>query len=170
MALAMKHMTEIRARRRARCVPSCRCGWSGSCCSASRRTRRGASRPPAALLAELQRPRSDTRLRSRKLAVGDSVLEDAAEASEWALVLQSREQKTGWSEGMALRFEDRFYRLDRTDAPAERAGRWTYRFVAWPEGVVFRKLVDYEHDVQERASKPPPLHERLTRLLSGGKP
>jgi hypothetical protein len=70
---------------------------------------------------------------------------------------------------MALRFEDRFYRLERTDAPAERSGRWTYRFVAWPDGVVFRKLVDYEQDVQERAEKPPPLAERLTRLLSGGK-
>ena len=168
MALAMKHMTEI--------APSPRAlrpelpVWLERLvlqCLEKDPARRFAT--AAALLAELQRPRSDTRLRSRKLPSGDNVLEDAAETSDWALVLQSREQKTGWSEGMALRFEDRFYRLERTDAPAERAGRWTYRFVAWPEGVVFRKLVDYEQDVHERASKPPPLHARLTRLLSGGK-
>jgi serine/threonine protein kinase len=168
MALAMKHMTEP--------APSPRAlrpelpVWLERLvlqCLEKDPARRFAT--AAALLAELQRPRSDTRLRSRKLPSGDNVLEDAAEASEWALVLQSREQRPGWSEGMALRFEDRFYRLERTDAPAERAGRWTYRFVAWPDGVVFRKLVDYEQDVQQRAEKPPPLAARLTRLLSGGK-
>jgi serine/threonine protein kinase len=122
-----------------------------------------------ALLGELQRPRSDARLRSRRLPSGDNVLEDAGESSDWALVLQAREQKTGWSDGMALRFEERFYRLERVDAPAEKSGRWTYRFVAWPDCVVFRKLVDYEQDAEQRAQAPSPLGARLHRLLSGGK-
>ena len=123
----------------------------------------------AALAAELRRPRSESRLRSRRLPSGDSVLEDAGESSEWALVLQSREEKTGWAEGMALRFEDRFYRLERVDVPAERGGRFTYRFVPWPSEVVFRRLVDYQQDLEERSRKQPPLGQRLTRFLSRGK-
>jgi serine/threonine protein kinase len=168
MALAMKHITELppspRALRPELPVWLERVVYQ---CLEKDPARRFAT--AAALLGELQRPRSDTRLRSRRLPSGDNVLEDAAETSEWALVLQSREEKTGWAEGMALRFEERFYRLERVDAPQERAGRFTYRFAAWPSEVVFRKLVDYEQDLQERAQKPAPLAQRLTRFLSGGK-
>jgi hypothetical protein len=122
----------------------------------------------AQLVGELRRPRSDARLRSRRLPSGDNVLEDAGERSEWALVLQAREEKTGWSIGMALRFEGRFYRLDRIDA-AERGGRFTYRFASWPSEVVFRRLIDYEQDVVERSGSARPIGQRLTRFLSGGK-
>lgn len=120
-----------------------------------------------ALAAELRKSRSDGRLRSRRLPGGDVVLEDEGQSSEWALVLQAPAEKQGWSAGMALRFEDRFYRLDRIDAPGERRGRWSYRFAAWPQGVVFRLLVDYEADAAERAAQPKPLASRLGRLLSG---
>ncbi len=122
-----------------------------------------------ALAAELRKSRSEARLRSRRLETGDNVLEDEGQSSEWALVLQSPAEKAGWTEGMALRFCERFYRLERIDGPPERGGRWTYRFADWPSEVVFRRLVDYESDAAQRASKPPPLASRLTRFLSGRK-
>jgi serine/threonine-protein kinase len=121
----------------------------------------------AAVAAELRKSRSEARLRSRRLPSGDQVLEDEGGTSEWALVLQAAAENSGWTTGMALRFEERFYRLDRIDAPLERGGRWTYRFASWPREVVFRRLVDYESDAKERAAKDPPLVSRLTRLLSG---
>jgi serine/threonine protein kinase len=123
----------------------------------------------AALAAELQKSRSEARLRSRRLPTGDNVLEDEGHSSEWALVLQSPAERAGWAEGMALRFEERFYRLDRIDAAPERGGRWTYRFAEWPSEVVFRRLVDYEADSAARAEKTPSVASRLTRLLSGRK-
>jgi serine/threonine protein kinase len=123
----------------------------------------------SALAAELRKSRSETRLRSRRLATGDHVLEDEGHSSEWALVLQSPLEKTGWGEGMALRFSERFYRLDRIDAATERGGRWTYRFAEWPAEVVFRRLVDYDSDAAARAEQPPSLGARLNRLLSGRK-
>jgi hypothetical protein len=62
-------------------------------------------------------------------------------------VLTSALEKTGWVDGMALRFEERYYRLVHVQAPAPGAARWTYRFRAWPEGEIFRRLVDYEQDL-----------------------
>jgi hypothetical protein len=70
---------------------------------------------------------------------------------------------------MALRFEDRYYRLVRANAPAAGSTPWTYRFTAWPEGEVFRKLVDYEQDQaarEEQAEKG--LSGRLSRWLGRG--
>ena len=123
----------------------------------------------SALAGELGRSRSDARFRSRRLATGDHVLEDQAEASEWALVLQTPQEKTGWDSGMALRFEERFFRLERVDRPADRGGRFAYRFTAWPAEQIFRKLVDYEQDAAARADENRPISERLSRLF-GTKP
>ena len=67
---------------------------------------------------------------------------------------------------MTLRFEDRYYRLAGAQAPASAGAPWTYRFVSWPEGEIFRRLVDYEQDLaarQEAASKT--LTDRLSRWL-----
>jgi serine/threonine-protein kinase len=105
-----------------------------------------------ALAAELRRSRQALRRRSRRLANGDAVVLDEGQLSEWALVLATPQEKTGWSAGMALRFEERYYRLDRVDAPAGADARWTYRFADWPAEVVFRRLVDYEQDCAERAA------------------
>ena len=70
---------------------------------------------------------------------------------------------------MAPRFEERFYRLDRVDAPGTRGGSWIYRFAAWPDGVVFRRLVDYEQDSTDRSAKPATLAARLFRRGPGRK-
>lgn len=59
---------------------------------------------------------------------------------------------------MALSYEGRFYRLDSVETPPVGSGRWTYRFSLWPEGLVFRRLVDYEQDCAARAPAPPQLH------------
>jgi hypothetical protein len=67
---------------------------------------------------------------------------------------------------MALRFEERYYRLVGAQAPTSAGGAWTYRFAAWPEGEVFRRLVDYERDLAARAEvESKKLTGRLSRWL-----
>ena len=66
---------------------------------------------------------------------------------------------------MALRMEERYYRLDAVQAPSGDSRRWTYRFSTWPEGSVFRRLVDYDQDCAERSATVPGLGSRLTRWM-----
>jgi serine/threonine protein kinase len=121
------------------------------------------------LAAELSRPRAAAHPRSRALPSGDHVVLDEGELGDWALVLRSPREKSGWSEGMALRFEDRYYRLvdDRRGAGAN--AFWEYRFSPWPAGEIFRRLVDYEQDCAERAGKDAQrIGSRLSRWLGRG--
>jgi serine/threonine protein kinase len=120
----------------------------------------------AELAADLRRPRDAHAPRVRALPSGDGILLDPGETTDWALVLTSAREKTGWSEGMALRFEDRYYRMADARAPASAGAPWTYRFVAWPEGEVFRRLVDYEQDAAAREeAEAKRLSGRLSRWL-----
>ena len=67
---------------------------------------------------------------------------------------------------MAIRIEERYYRLDAVQAPSGDSRRWTYRFGAWPEGSVFRRLVDYDQDCAERsATSAQGLGSKLTRWM-----
>ena len=97
----------------------------------------------AALAEELRLPRTGGVARPRRLPSGDSVVISGSTASEWALVLSSPGEKPGWTPNLALRFEERTYRLIRVDAPPGAKGRWTYRFAPWPEGELMRRLVEY---------------------------
>ncbi len=118
------------------------------------------------LAAELRRPHEGRAPRVRALPTGDGVVLDPGETTDWALVLTSAHEKTGWSEGMALRFEDRYYRMVDAHAPASSGAPWTYRFVAWPEGEVFRRLVDYDQDAAAREeAEAKRLSGRLSRWL-----
>ena len=123
------------------------------------------------LVAELRRPRKAGAPRWRPLPGGDKVMEDDDGSSDWALVLASVREKTGWSEGMALRFGERYYRLTAINAASSRDEAWSYGFVAWPQGEVFRRLVDYEEDRAARASPPrdASLGGRLKGFLSRDK-
>jgi serine/threonine-protein kinase len=121
----------------------------------------------AELAAELSRPREGHAPLARALPGGDGVVLDPGETTDWAFVLTSPREKTGWTEGMALRFEERYYRLVDVKAPGSGGAPWTYRFVAWPEGEVFRRLVDYEQDLAEREeAESKRLSGRLSRWLS----
>jgi serine/threonine-protein kinase len=120
------------------------------------------------LAAELKRPRPAGRPLKRRLPNGDAVLEDEAGTTDWALVLEAPLEKSGWSEGMALGFEERFYRLEKIDAPAFPGDRWTYRFGPWIQGEVFRRLVDYALDCAARRMPPSEgLGAKLSRWISG---
>ena len=123
------------------------------------------------LAAELRRPRDAAGPRRERLSTGDSIVLDEAEATEWALTLAAPREKTGWSEGMALRFAERYYRLESVRPPDPAAAQaWTYRFSAWPSGEIFRRLVDYDQDAAERGEAPSQsLSSRLTRWISGRK-
>jgi len=98
----------------------------------------------SALAEELRRPRTGAVVRPRKLPSGDSVLVSDDGLSEWALVLASPREKKEWTPGLALRFDERFYRLVRVDAPGSGKGLWTYRFEAWPQNEIMRRVFDYD--------------------------
>ncbi|MEO5763620.1 MAG: serine/threonine-protein kinase [Vicinamibacteria bacterium] len=99
----------------------------------------------AALLAEeLRMTHTDSVVRPRRLPSGDSVVVAESPSAEWAMVLAASAEKAGWSTSMALRFEDRLFRLVRVDRPITPKGRWTYRFAYWPQGELIRRLVDYD--------------------------
>ncbi len=118
------------------------------------------------LAAELRRPRGGS-VRRRRLSSGDLVLEDDTEASDFALVLSTAREKTGWSPGMALLFETRHYRLVEAVPAMAARERWLYRFVFWPPDAVFRGLVDYAADAAERkAREDGQVVNRLKRWLS----
>jgi serine/threonine-protein kinase len=120
----------------------------------------------AELAAELRRPREGHGPLVRTLPGGDGVVLDPGETTDWALVLTSAREKTGWAEGMALRFEERYYRLADVKAPGAGADPWTYLFAEWPEGEVFRRLVDYEQDLAARQeAEGKRLSGRLSRWL-----
>lgn len=120
------------------------------------------------LAAELRRPRAQNRPQWQRLPSGDAVIHDADGHTDWALVLTTPCEKTGWSEGMALAFGGRYFKLHGTEAPSEASGRWTYRFENWPEGEVFRRLADYDEDCAARAAVPPAesLASKLSRWIS----
>lgn len=62
---------------------------------------------------------------------------------------------------------DRYHRLERIEPPEGAVTRRAYRFVAWPEGEVFRRLVDYDEDRTERAAtRPQTLSSRRSRWVS----
>jgi serine/threonine protein kinase len=124
----------------------------------------------AELAHELRRGRVRGPARSRRLPTGDHVLEDDGEVTEWALVLGCPAEKTGWAQGMALRFQERFYRLERVDPSSRVAPGWTYRFQIWPESEILRQFVDYQQDCAERSTaRERSLPSRLQRWISGGK-
>jgi serine/threonine protein kinase len=143
MAMAMKHLKEVApapSASRPDLPP-----WIDRVvlkCLEKEPSRRFANASSLAL--ELRLPRTGATPRPRKLPTGDSVLQAESAAAEWALVLAAGTEKPGWSSGMALRFEDRLFRLVRVDPPAVRNGRWTYRFTPWPDGEIMRRLVEYD--------------------------
>jgi serine/threonine protein kinase len=100
----------------------------------------------AALAAELSRSHAGPQ--RRKLPSGDWVIED--DAPDWSLVLATTGERAHWTPGLALRFEERYHKLAAVTPPPGPGARWTYRFTPWPEGEVFRRLLDYEEDSAER--------------------
>ncbi len=120
-----------------------------------------------ALAGELRRPRSSVGSRSFRLASGDLVIEDDSDATDWALVLATPGERTDWKQGMALRFRERFYKLEEIVPPTRRSGSWGYRFGFFPETEILRRPVDYEQDCAERAAeRESSLPSKLQRWIS----
>jgi serine/threonine protein kinase len=87
------------------------------------------------LAAALRHPH-EGRPRRRDLSTGDRVIEDPGQTTDWTLVVEAPKEKAGWIIGQALRFEDRYYRLEDCLPPDSSGAPWTYRFVTWPDGEV----------------------------------
>jgi len=119
------------------------------------------------LAQELRRPRGDKTHR-RRLATGDTVLEDDAETSDWALVLKSPKKKESWFVGMTLVFAGRYYKLVEA---VDTGDGFTYHLSFWPAEEIFRRVVDYEADAAERlATEQNLLTTKLKRWFSGNTP
>ena len=103
----------------------------------------------AELAAELQRPHTGEK-RTRRLDSGDQVVEDDSESEPWALALACTSERRNWSRDMTLQFEDRYYRLDDI---VYRGQKWIYHFTHWPDGKIFRKVIDYSQDAAERTQR-----------------
>ena len=113
----------------------------------------------SALAKDLREGLARGQARRRRLPSGDFILEDPDGLH--ALVLTSPRPKRGWSEGMALRFEDQHYKLIQIELARDGA---TYRFAAWPDAEVMRRHVDYAGDLEEQA-RGGVWHHRIRRLL-----
>lgn len=115
------------------------------------------------LAVELRRPHVGAR-RVHRLANGDYLVEDDSGRSDWALVLTAKSQKREWTLGMALRYGDRYYRLDDLEVSAKQC---EYRFSLWPDEEILRKVVDYDEviatDVEKEKSR---LGSRFKKLFS----
>jgi hypothetical protein len=106
----------------------------------------------ADMAADLRRRRDQRQV--TRLPTGDALIEDDALGPDWALTLAAPREKTGWTEGMALRFDEAFFKLAGIEVPEAPGGRWVYRFLRWPEGEAFRRLVDYAEDSAVRQAVP----------------
>jgi len=114
----------------------------------------------AAEMAAVLRKPHRSRVRRRQMPNGDQVVESEGDV-EFPLVIETAAERP-WSNGMALFYAERFYELASLERPAAGGGRWIYRFVDWPEGRVFRNMVDYG----AMAKQPPSLMNRLRQKLS----
>jgi serine/threonine protein kinase len=169
IAVAMKHKTEAPPSPRSlrREVPAWLDRAVLKCLEKDPRDRFATA---AELATEMRKPRSGAAPCRRLLPTGDFLIEDDAETSEWSLVLAATDEKSGWTAGMALRYGDHYHRLREVSAPDEAGRRWTYRFDSWPEGEVFRRIVDYAQDCAEReAARSAPLRVRFQKWISGRK-
>lgn len=117
------------------------------------------------LAADLSRSRG--LVKRRPLPTGDSVVEDGAEISDWALVLSSPFEKKGWTTGMALLFDGRYYRLDEILPPVHDEG-WIYQLIFWDSSQIFRMVVDYASDCAERKTRQDGLLSTKFRRFFGG--
>ncbi len=165
MAVAMKHRNEppplVRSLRGE--VPAWLDRIVQTCLEKDRSRRFGSA---AELAGALRRPRAAGHLRRRRLPTGDVAVEDDAEETEWALVLEVAEERPEWQPGMALLFSGQHYRLYDSLPPSSPDDRWTYRFGFWPEEEVLRGIVDYERDAAGRV-KPPGVLDRFKRWRGG---
>ena len=112
------------------------------------------------LLEELNTPRTGEK-RTLTLPNGDQIVEDDSGTEPWALTLVTPHQRLNWSNDMALIFETRYYRLEEI---REAGDRWIYNFTHWPEGQIFRKVIDYGTDSAVR-QRPPGLAGKLKGWL-----
>jgi serine/threonine protein kinase len=115
----------------------------------------------AELADELLKPRRGER-KVQTLPTGDQIVEDDSESERWALVISSADERKNWAHAMALRFGDRYYRLDEI---ANLRGRWFYRFSNWPSEQIFRKVIDYEEDAAARLAHASSLGGKLKKWL-----
>jgi len=105
----------------------------------------------AAQLAEdLRKPYAKARPTMRRLPNGDSVILDPN--AKFCLILGTDKEKPYWSVSMALRFSEKFYKLQEILPAGAKGPRWYYHFSKWPEEEILRGLIDYDQHVSETAA------------------
>ncbi len=76
----------------------------------------------------------------------DEQIQLQGSGQESILKLASRNVRPDWEPGMALRFQDRIYRLDDVSRPVDPTFRVEYSFRPWPPDEIVRKVVSYKED------------------------
>ncbi len=104
------------------------------------------------LAEDLRKPSAKARPFMRRLPNGDSVVVDTNEDAKFTLILVSDNEKSYWSVSMALRFSDKFYKLQEILPPGMKGPRWYYHFSQWPEKEILRGLIDYDQHLSETAT------------------
>ncbi len=115
----------------------------------------------AAELAAVLRKPHRSRVRRRQMPNGDAMVESEGDV-EWPLVIECAAERPEWTRGMALFYAERFYELSEIQRQDAQRPTWTYRFSDWPEGRIFRQMVDY----RAFAERPPSLMDRLKQRLT----
>lgn len=96
------------------------------------------------LASDLTRTR-EKRQPYRRLRSGDFIVDDEEIASDWALVLASKDDKS-WPYGSTLLLDGTYYRLEMSEYEAAAVAPYLYKFRFWPEGEAIRKMLDFDPD------------------------
>ena len=113
------------------------------------------------LAQELRKPHSKVRPTMRWLPNGDSVVHDTSGEAKYALILTSAEEKKMWTISMALRFSEKFFKLQEIVPPSGKNQRWYYHFSSWPDEEVLRGLIDYDQHASEKTAGKSSFFKRL---------
>ena len=114
----------------------------------------------AAELAAVLRKSHRSRMRRRQMPNGDSLIESEGDV-EHPLVIECPRERPEWTRGVALFYAEKFYELAEIQAASSERPQWTYRFADWPEGRVFRQMVDYG----ALAGRPTSMLDRLRQKM-----
>lgn len=107
-------------------------------------------------------PSTSGRRTERHPRTGDMViLRDPEEGP--VLTICAQNERVKWTPSMALRFDERFYKLGGTSVAGSSTHPFVYDFDAWPEGEILRGFTDYEESAPDPPKRWNPLRGFLKR-------
>jgi serine/threonine protein kinase len=106
--------------------------------------------PTAGDVARDLRRSAEAKRSVQRTRAGDFVVHEET-GEDWALVLASSKEKSGWTPGITLQYGGSYFKLERIDYDTSYPSPYVYRFSFCPESEVIRRFVDYD-----QPEMPPP--------------